>query len=251
MRVHLRIATVAALALGVGLGACSAKGDDGAGPFGGIGSLHFAAQLKSAGSCDSLLDHLRNEAAPGRALRTQRWRRPHRDVRRDGFGLGGAPSPSAGGPSPSGPTRTQPRLQPRPTRATPRRTCKRSASTSRTWSRPTGRGSWSSPTASSTSSTLAPEGRDTPSLVGTIDLGDDNFQPTEILVSGNRVLVFGTRPIGFRKGLIAPNARVAGGIAEDIAPDSIAPVVDDHGSSISRYRPHRAWSSVSKSKATT
>jgi uncharacterized secreted protein with C-terminal beta-propeller domain len=60
-----------------------------------------------------------------------------------------------------------------------------------------------------------------PALVGTIDLGDDTFQPTEILVSGNRALVFGTSA-GFRKGLIAPNARVAGGIAEDFAPNSFA-----------------------------
>ena len=61
MRVHLRIATVAALTLGVGLGACT-KDDEGAGPLKGIGSLQFAARLKPAGNCDSLLDHLRDEA---------------------------------------------------------------------------------------------------------------------------------------------------------------------------------------------
>ena len=41
MRLHLRIATVATLALGVGLGACSAKGDDAAGHEPLVGHVPF------------------------------------------------------------------------------------------------------------------------------------------------------------------------------------------------------------------
>jgi uncharacterized secreted protein with C-terminal beta-propeller domain len=54
-----------------------------------------------------------------------------------------------------------------------------------------------------------------PVLVGRIDLGDENFQPTEILVSGNRVLVFGTAA-GFRGKGIVPTAK-SGIVANDIA----------------------------------
>ena len=211
MRTHLRIAAVAALTLGVGLGACTTKDDEGAGPLGGIGNLQFAARLKSASSCDSLLSHLRDEAA----------------ARIGPYGLeggGGVMMLDAMG-------------------ANGRATAAPSAAESKTTS-----GAAASDQSFSTTN-VQEVGIDEPdlvktdgsrilvvangvfhvvdlkgakpALVGTIDLADENFQATEILVSGNRVLVFGTAA-GFRRGVITPMSRSAG-VASDIAiaPDSV------------------------------
>jgi uncharacterized secreted protein with C-terminal beta-propeller domain len=209
MRVHLRIATVAALALGVGLGACT-KDEDHAGSLGSLGSLQFAARLKPASNCDSLLDHLRDEAA----------------ARVGPYGLNGsggivmfdAMGSTAGVRAPA------------PTAAVESKATSGDVATDQSFSNTNVQevgidepdlvktdGSRILVVANGAFHVVDLKGA-APALVGTIDLGDDNFQPSEILVSGNRVLVFGTAG-GFRKGLIAPNARV-GGIVGDIAPDS-------------------------------
>ena len=213
MRVHLRIATAAVLALGVGLGACTSD-DDGAGPLGDIGSLQFAARLKPASSCDSLLEHLRDEAA----------------ARVGPYGLGGGGGVFA-------------------VDAMGARTTRAASSAEVPTAQESSKGdSGAAPnTVAGTgfSTTNVQEiGIDEPDLVktdgsrilviangsfhvvdlkgakpalaGTIELADDEFQPTEILVSGNRVLVFGMAN-GFRRGMPMPTARAAGA-ASDIAP---------------------------------
>jgi uncharacterized secreted protein with C-terminal beta-propeller domain len=209
MRVHLRIATVAALTLGVGLGACT-NDDDSAGPLGGLGSLQFAARLKPASNCDSLLDHLRDEAA----------------ARVGPYGLNGGRffAVDAMGSATGG------RLA--APQAAESKAGASGAASDQSFSNTNVQevgidepdlvktdGSRILVVANGSFHVIDLKGT-APALVGTIDLGDDNFQPSEILVSGNRVLLFGTAG-GFRKGLIPPNARVGGGIAEDFAPDSI------------------------------
>ncbi|MEO5839912.1 MAG: beta-propeller domain-containing protein [Acidimicrobiales bacterium] len=209
MRVHLRIATVAALTLGVGLGACS-KDDPGAAPLGGLGSLQFAARLKPAANCDSLLDHLRDEAA----------------AHVGAYGLNGGPvmmfdamGSSAGGRAVA------------PSAAPESKSTAGDAATDQSFSNTNVQeigidepdlvktdGSRILVVANGAFHVVDLTGAK-PTLIGTIDLGDDNFQPTEILVSGNRVLVFGTS-FGFRGRPIPATGKVAGGIAADIAPDS-------------------------------
>ena len=218
MRVHLRIATAAVLALGVGVGACTSDGE-GAGPLGDIGSLQFAARLKPAASCDALLDHLRNEAA----------------ARVGPYGLGGGGGIAFDAMGATGRTAVPP--------AAP------SALESKGDSGSASNGSGGSGFSTTNVQEVGIDEPDLvktdgsrilviangsfhvvdlkgakPALVGTVELADDEFQPTEILVSGNRVLVFGTAT-AFRRGgptpLPMPEAR-SGGIASDIAPSGLA-----------------------------
>ncbi|HUP71934.1 MAG TPA: beta-propeller domain-containing protein [Acidimicrobiales bacterium] len=209
MRVHLRIATVAALTLGVGLGACTTD-DDGAGPLGGIGSLQFAARLKPAGNCDSLLDHLRDEA----------------EARVGPYGLSGGPVLAFDAMGPAG-GRTAAAPQAQEAKGTGGGVSDQSFSTTNVQEVGIDEpdlvktdGSRILVIANGAFHVVDLTGA-APALVGTIDLGDENFRPSEILVSGSRVLVFGTAG-GFRRGVVMPNARVGGIAAEDFAPDLIA-----------------------------
>ena len=221
MRVHLRITTAAVLALGVGLGACTGDGE-GAGPLGDIGSLQFAARLKPASSCDALLDHLRNEAA----------------ARVGPYGLngGGVVAFDAMG------ARTTIAAAGRGDTPTAAPRAQESKGDSGTPSSGAG-GSGFSTTNVQEVGIDEPDLVKTdgsrilviangsfhvvdlkgpkPTLVGTVELADDEFQPTEILVAGNRVLVFGTA-VAFRRGgpMPMPQARIAG-IASDIAPSGV------------------------------
>ena len=221
MRTHLRIATVATLALGVGLGACSAKSVNGAGPLGGLGNLSFAAQLKSASSCDSLLTELRNEAA----------------ARVGPYGLDGGGGPvayDAMGTASSGRAVAPSAVGAAPEAKTDSNATATAAATDPSYSTTNVQEAGiDEPDLVKTDGSrilvvangkfdvidLTPRaGGSTPSLVGTLQLGDDTFQPSEILVSGNRVLVFGTSSIAVRGGLIVPTAKVAGGAPTAIAP---------------------------------
>ena len=209
MRVHLRIATVATLALGVGLGGCSAKGDDGVGPFAGIGNLHFAAQLKSAGSCDSLLTHLRSEAAAR--------------VGPYGFGGGGPVMFDTMGAGSSGRVGAPMAAETKTDSTSNAAASDQSFSTTNVQEVGIDEpdlvktdGSRILVVANGAFHVVDLKGA-TPSLVGTIDLADEAFQPAEILVSGNRVLVFGTGTGAVRGGLIAPTAKPTG-VRDGIAP---------------------------------
>jgi uncharacterized secreted protein with C-terminal beta-propeller domain len=209
MRAHLRIATAAVVALGVGLGACT--GDDSAGPLGDIGSLQFAARLKPASNCDALLEHLRDEAAER--------------VGPYGLNGGGVYAVDAMAAGADGRTRAQ-------TAAPSAAETKGDAGSS------TGAAPGYSTTnvqevgidepdlvktdgarilvvANGSFHVVDLKGAQ-PALVGSIELAGADFQPSEILVAGNRVLVFGTAG-GFRKDLIEPAPR-PGIAAGDIAP---------------------------------
>jgi uncharacterized secreted protein with C-terminal beta-propeller domain len=215
MRVHLRIATVATLALGVGLGACSAKGDGGASPFGGIGHLSFAAQLKSADSCDSLLTHLRNEA--GARIGPYGLDGGGRVVMYDAMGSASSgravPPVATGAPE----AKTDSTAAASPSDQAYSTTNVQEVGIDEPDMVKTD-GSRILVVANGSFHVVDIKGA-TPALVGTIDLGGDDFQPNEILVSGNRVLVFGTGSGAVRGGLIAPTAKTTG-IADDIAPST-------------------------------
>jgi uncharacterized secreted protein with C-terminal beta-propeller domain len=217
MRMHLRIATAAVLALGVGVSACTSDGE-GAGPLGDIGSLQFAARLKPADNCDALLDHLRNEAA----ARVGPYGLGGGGVAFDAMGVRPATASGRGDMPAAAPSALE------------------SKGDSGTASNGAGGSGFSTTNvqevgidepdlvktdgsrilviANGSFHVVDLKGAK-PALVGTVELADDEFQPTEILVSGNRVLVFGTAN-AFRRGLPMPTARSAG-IASDIAPSGL------------------------------
>jgi uncharacterized secreted protein with C-terminal beta-propeller domain len=210
MRVHLRIATAAVVALGVGLGACT--DDEGAGPLADIGSLQFAARLKPASSCDSLLGHLRDEAA----------------ARVGPYGLNGggvyAVDQMAAGADGRGNVATAAPSSAAESKQTDGAAGSGGASHSSTNVQEVGidepdlvktDGSRILVVANGAFHVVDLKGAE-PALAGSIDLAGDDFQPSEILVSGNRVLVFGTAG-GFRKDATRPAGR-PGLVAPDIAP---------------------------------
>jgi uncharacterized secreted protein with C-terminal beta-propeller domain len=207
MRVHLRIATAAIVALGVGLGGCT--GDDSAGPLGDIGGLQFAARLKPASSCDALLDHVRREAAE----------------RVGPYGLGGGGvfpvDLASDGAAGSAPGRTAMQTTAPSAEAAGKSTDDQFSTTN------VQEAGIDEPDLVKTDGArilvvangkfhLVDLNGGAPTLVGSIELADDGFQPSEILVSENRVLVFGTTG-GFRGDIALPTPR-SGIAAPEIAP---------------------------------